>query len=471
MKATEDVTIKPHFLYVFSLLSPYLSLLIIPILRGFIKFLLGFETRLSSFLAAEIIIFLLAVLAAVVKLRSVKITFGDSIRIKKGVFIKVNYTISSDSPKVLMLESNPVLRLFNAFRLKIYTEAGSRRRPDESLPITAAQAKLLYQKFSVKGQTVRSNTAGNLIMSAALSSWTTGILLAVPIFKALASVVGKSIPSLLYDIGDITKMSVWIKNLSQYFPVVLLLGYAISFAVLLVRNSRFSSVRSKNKIMLDSGLICHRTMILESASVNAVKTVKAPLMILADKCVVKFSSCGFGRLKGEIGLLIPCVKPSLARGLTRWLLPQFEGKGIAVRPKKSALKRCFAIPLLLAAVLCVAAKVIANNIKLQGIILGLLSVLLILILLFVILRVYILFNGTFSMNKDNLMMRYKSGFSVIDLNSKMSKVGCIIIKQTLFDKRHKQCTVKIKSFDKNREKASLRFLDYNEVKMLIYNSQ
>ena len=75
------------------------------------------------------------------------------------------------------------------------------------------------------------------------------------------------------------------------------------------------------------------------------------------------------------------------------------------------------------------------------------------------------------MNKDNLMMRYKSGFSVIDLNSKMSKVGCIIIKQTLFDKRHKQCTVKIKSFDKNREKASLRFLDYNEVKMLIYNSQ
>ena len=189
-------TVKPHYIYITNLLYPYLTLLIIPVIRGLLQYLFGGKGALSAVLTAEAVLLCVAVFVAVLKLKRIVLFFDRSISVQKGLFCRVSYRIPPSASKVVVLESNPLLKILGAYRLKIYTEAGLRRRPDESILVRRADAARIYAMYKVKGETVRSNTYGEVIMSAALSSSTAGLLLSIPIIKVVLSVLGEEIPSL-----------------------------------------------------------------------------------------------------------------------------------------------------------------------------------------------------------------------------------------------------------------------------------
>lgn len=463
--------IRPHCFYVANLLYPYLTLLIIPVLRAFYLYFSHEAETVSAVVGAEAVMLLVAVNVAVLKFRRTRVTFDDqkSIHVVKGLFCKISYDIPNEASKIIVLETNPFLSGCGVCRLKIYTEAGKKRRADENIPIRRSDAKRLLESYRIQGETVQSNTYSSIVMSAALSSATAGVLLAIPIVKVAVSLLGKSIPSLLPEIHDSHRLYEWFKLAGRYVPLVIALGYVISFVVLLLRNYKFSSVRSDRYIMLDAGKLPHRTVLLDSQSVKAVKTVKAPLMLLADKCAVKFSACGYGRRRGEIGLLVPCVKPTLANGLIGWLLPQMDFKGETIGVDKKGVRRCVWIPLIFLTAVLTATTVVSTvfpKFKLP------LTAVALPILMFcgvwLAVRLYIAKKGGIAFSKDGVWIKYRQSATVNELKCHATDIESISLRETPFDKRHGHCTVKLRLFDKNRYTASLRYLSKDELKNKIF---
>ena len=462
--STSKITVKPHFLHLARLVSPYLTFLIIPAARAlFLYFAYGKASLTRTFVAEGIAVFLTVALS-IFKLRQMEIVFCGNISVKRGLIFRVNYVIPESASRVLVLERNPLLTLFGAVRLKIYTEAGSRKRSDENILISRKTAELLRGSYKTLGQTVKSNTFGEVIMSAALSSVTTGLLLALPAIKIIMSLLGKSLPSLLPTANPENLSSVGFAKFGRGITLLLIVGYIISFLVLLLRNFGFFSVRSGNKIMLSSGKLPNRTAFLEADSVHAVRTVTAPLMLLVKKCAVKFSVCGYGRLKGEIGLLFPCVRPSIAKGLTSWLLPRFKSVEYTIKPDKRAVRRIVWLPLFLsflaAPVLAVAKfklRPLQNfAVFVSAVLIGLGSTLL-------GMRLYALKRGGLSVDSRLVTAKGTSGFFVDELQIQSQSLLFMRISSTPFDRRFNHCTVKLRAVGKNQESVRVKYLLYKKV--------
>lgn len=454
--------IKPHWSYIANLLYPYLTLLIIPVLRAFYLYFSKESETVSAVVGAEAVMLFVATNVAVLKFQRTRVTFGEekSIHVLKGLFCKISYKIPKSATKVIVLETNPILSVFGACRLKIYTEAGTKRRADEIIPIRRSDAKRLLESYQIEGETVQSNTYSSIVMSAALSSATAGVLLAIPIVKVAVSLLGKSIPSLLPEIHDNQRLYEWFKLAGKFVPLVIALGYVISFAVLLLRNYKFSSVRTRSYIMLDAGKLPHRTVLLESRSIKAVKTVKAPLMLLANKCAVKFSACGYGRRRGEIGLLVPCVKPQLANGLIGWLVPHMDFKGNTIKTNKKGVRRCIWLPLIILTVALVSATVVSAvfpRLKLP------VTAVMLPIFLFcgvwLAVRLYIAKHGSVAFSSEGMWIKYRQSATVNELKCKRDDIESICIRETPFDRRHGHCTLKLRLSDKNRDTATLKYID------------
>ncbi len=460
---SKSVKIKPHFLYIFTLLYPYLTLLIIPVLKETVSFVLGKSTSVSELFAAELALLSAAVTLALLKYRRTVLIFGDEITVKKGLFCRMSYTLPKGTARVVVLESNPLLRPLGVFKLKIYTEGGVRKRADENLPIGRKTAEKLYKMLAVDGQAVRSNTFGNVLMSAALSSSVAGWLLAMPIVKIVGNLAGDGLTKRLYNLKNADEIAEISLYFGKFLPLVLLLGYIISFFVLLLKNSGFQSVKSGKKIMLSSGRLPYRTLFLKADCVRATKAVTAPLMLLADKCAVKFSACGFGRAKGEIGLLVPCVKPTIAKGLLQWLLPHLDSTGSGIRPPKAARKRALFLPLLLLA-LCIAAAYAGALLlpRFEKILYSVALVQSFVLLLYTAVRLTAVRVGRFSAANGSVNVKYRQGFKIAELTADRKSVGQIRVLTTPFDRKHGQCSVKIRLLGKNRDCAKLKFLDKHQ---------
>jgi uncharacterized membrane protein YdbT with pleckstrin-like domain len=352
--------------------------------------------------------------------------------------------------------------------LKIYTEAGTRRRPDERLPISRKTVQQICRYFKIEGQTVKSNSFGNIVMSAALSSSATGILLAFPLVKLVASLVGEGAGSLLKIVDTSSVDARWLDDAARLLPIVIAVGYAVSFAVILLRNCGFSTVKSGDKIMLDSGILPHRTVFFEEKSVNAIETVSAPLMRLVNKAVLKFSACGFGRSKGEIGLLVPCVKPQLAKGLAEWLLPGMQSPQNALYPDKKALKRSFLLPAAFLTLTVTAGILLSNNFRDFGSVLEFSVIIaVILIIMWLAVRVLLVFVGCFSYEKQGCKIVGRRGFGTVELKCPTESIECITVTKNPFDIRHNHCSVTVRTSFKNRDKVKARCLDYEKVSEIL----
>ncbi len=464
----KTLTVRPHFVYAFTLLYPYLSLLVIPVVREFYRFVTGKDSTLSSFFTAEVAMLIIAFLTAVLKLRRTKLEFCDYVKVQKGLFFKVNYTIPEHCEKVIMLESSPFSRLIGMYRLKIYTEAGRRRRPDEKLPISKKTAQLIFEKYKFCGQAVKSNSVGNVIMSAALSSSFTGFLLAFPIVRFIVSAVGESTTSIFKRVEASEIDPEWLLAVIRALPISVLIGYAVSFLVIFFRNCGFSTAKNGNRIMLDSGILPHRTVFLKENSVNAVKIVTAPLMRLANKTAVKFSACGFGRAKGEIGLLVPCVKPQFVKGLAEWLLPSVKIPENTLSPDKKAIRRCFWLPTFFGSlVISLGIAFLRYSPNIRSTVISAMIITLVIILMWLAARILLVFLGCISLENGTCKAVGRSGFGTVELLCPLQSLERIKITKSPFDRRHGHCSVTVQTAFKNRDKVKVKYLDYKSVLELL----
>lgn len=471
MENNDALRITPHPIYIVKLIYPYLTLLIIPIIKGVVGYLTDNKQELPSFFTAEIFLIFIIFAVSLAKLKRMQISISDSIRIKRGLLCRTFYEIGAVRSKVIVVEENPYLSRMGIYRLKIYTEAGNQKKADEDIPIRSRDAKALCKRFGCKGLRFIGRNSSNVFMAASSSSVMAGLLIAAPIVKSVAGVLGKGIKELVPELEKAKGIYTKSTELGLFISIILLVGYSISFGVIILRNIGFKAAIDKRAITLKGGVFPNRSIFFEKSSVNSVCILSPPIMRMVGKCLVKFNSCGYGRSAGELAVLIPCesvfrVDKSLAK-----MFPNIKAADSGIRPKRVAVFRCVFLPMTLVTVAVVLCELLSRLIYYADTVISLIAVTLgVINIIYIVVRLDTLLNGKFIIDDKFVTMRAKKGISAAKLTAELRDVHCFTLFRTPFDFRKKTCKIKVAVYSKNREKIALSYLSYEKARQYILKS-
>ena len=393
---------------------------------------------------------------SILKLRRTTIVLDGKITISKGLFCKSVYTVGDAENTVVVIEANPFLKPLGIYNFKIYSEVGKDMHPEESIPLREKDAKLIMEIFGNKGYTMQSTKKDCILMAIALSSSFAGMIVAAPIVRVVAVALGKGVkqvvPSLKKGLQDGIDSNIY--KYGSYLSLALVLGYVISFAVILLRNSGFKAVFSKKRVLLESGVLPHRRVMLSRSTITAVRYVTAPIMWLFGRCTVKFSACGYGKSSGELGFLIPAVRKKHNIGL--------------VGPKSGSLGRCCYVPLTAIFItMVVFLKVIKKFEEAFKLIVLLFLLVLAVEIYIVFLRIYTIFHGGVKIENEKMTVVANQRLKFTEIEFSCSRLMSVEIKRTLFDVLPKTCTVKFSLNNKNRDSIKIKYMPYDRLRDII----
>ena len=245
-----------HPLMLVSLIKPFLFVLVLPVLKGVIQYII--KRRVTGVLTLELIAFMIITLIAALRCRSFRLICGKSgVTVKMGVLFKSTAFISVNKLSSVQTVRNPIDAVFRAVSYRINTEAGPKGKSDFDFKLStkdsAEVSRLLYGEDNYTA--VKFSVFKVAVMAATTSSAVSGMLIGVPIINKTGKLLGIALNNILLD--EINSVSSGFKS---YFPpivnaitLVFLLSYAVSFVYSLFKYINFKLFLEKEKLEVRSG--------------------------------------------------------------------------------------------------------------------------------------------------------------------------------------------------------------------------
>ena len=120
---------RAHPLMLVSLIKPFLFVLVLPVLKGVIQYII--KRRVTGVLTLELIGFMAITLIGALRCRSFRLICGkNGVTIKMGVLFKSSAFISVNKLSSVQTVQNPIDAVFRAVSYRINTEAGPKGKAD-----------------------------------------------------------------------------------------------------------------------------------------------------------------------------------------------------------------------------------------------------------------------------------------------------------------------------------------------------
>ena len=259
-------TFKAHPLMLYRFIKPFLFVLVLPLIKGAVQYLIYKE--ISGVWALEFIAF--SIIFSVALLRTLMFSLkveDDFLTVRNGFFLRRKVKIPRKELSSISYRRNLADLIFSSVTFRLNTEAGSTEKADVEFKLSRRSAKKLWELLYV-GDTktdYRFSPIKIAALSASSSSFLTGILVAVPTIGFLGKLLGISIERLL--IGRLSELALKVNN---YFPpivnlitLIFLLFYGISFIASLVKNIDFR-LKNGKKMIEELNKVCDRLKVAGS---------------------------------------------------------------------------------------------------------------------------------------------------------------------------------------------------------------
>ena len=448
---------RAHPLMLVSLIKPFLFVLVLPVLKGVIQYII--KRRVTGVLTLELIAFMIITLIAALRCRSFRLICGKSgVTVKMGVLFKSTAFISVNKLSSVQTVRNPIDAVFRAVSYRINTEAGPKGKSDFDFKLStkdsAEVSRLLYGEDNYTA--VKFSVFKVAVMAATTSSAVSGMLIGVPIINKTGKLLGIALNNILLD--EINSVSSGFKS---YFPpivnaitLVFLLSYAVSFVYSLFKYINFKLFLEKEKLEVRSGFFVRSRSAFKKSSVNDVIIYQTPLMRIFKRYAMKVSVGGYGGSKSETAVIVPSGR----RGEIK---RQFQAYFPFLAPDGK----------LMHFIITVAASVALTLIfpKFGRLTLFLTMVACAIIMYYAYLSIYEFRLGKLKIGR-NIYAQTVKGFNACELHCPRENVGQIKIIRTIPDIRLNTCKVVISVRSESADTVKVRMLNYGEVKKSISDS-
>ncbi len=468
-------TFKAHPIMVFSLMRPYIFVLVLPLIRALIQYLT--TKQIDGLLNLEIIAFLLVLTVAVLSYRSISITASDSLlTVKKGIFIKRTAVIELSRLSSIVLRRNLTDLLFGSVECAVNTEAGRPQESDFAFKMYFRDTKRLFAMVYGQNEraTARFSPTKIALLAATTSSAASGMIIGVPIVNQLGDLLGVALSDMfLNEINSVSsKLNTVFPPIINTVSLILLGAYAVSFITTFLKNVNFKLLSDQNVIEIKSGLIVRRYILFKKSKVNNVCIEQTPLMRLAGRYSMRASIGGYSDKKGEKSVVVPVATHKTLTKELKCQFAQYKTGESFIEPlrTKANQNRFFFVPM-----------VFFFGIVLMGAVLLALfehftSLIIFIVLIWLGLDAYYAYvcyckykKGKISL-ENGVFASGTFGFNTREMYCNKNNIGIIKITQTPADRRYKTCKVKLVVRSEQADSIRVNNIDTKTVYTQIKNN-
>ncbi len=458
---------KAHPLMLYRFLKPFLFVLVLPLIKGVVQYLM--KREVSGVWTLEFIAF--GVIFTVALFRTLKFSIkveNGFLTIRNGFLLRRKVKMPISELSSISYRRNLADLIFGSVTFRLNTEAGSTEKADIEFKIGRKKAKELWKLLYLGEPRInyRFSPIKIAALSAASSSFLTGLLVGVPVISYLGRLLGVSVERLL--IGRLSELALKVNN---YFPpilnlitIILLLLYGISFIASLSKNIRFRLRVGGKMIETVSGLFVRRHTAFSKRRINCVLIDQTPLMRLFGLYTMSAAVGGYGNLKGERPAVIPCGKKKEIVAKQDKLFPFLSFRSCELKPlsdKKSKTRFAF-MPTVYYSIILALALLSFYFLK------SFFSPVFFLCVVAAAINTYYLYicmweakNGGLVLSRNCSVVGTRR-LSVRELNCESEKIAVIKVYRTPADRRYGTCKVKLTVSGEGSESAKARNIDYNE---------
>lgn len=465
---------RAHPLMIMSLMKPFLFVLVLPVLKGALEYVLN--RTITGVLRLEALAFVAILVFAYLQFRSFRLLCSESaVTIEMGIIIRKRSVINIERLSSVQTVQNPFDAVFRAVTYCINTEAGRKAESDFKFKLSVRDSKevsqLLYGKKNPTA--VKFSAVKVAMMAATTSSAVTGMIVGVPVINRAGNLLGIALSEMLFDeINNISgKINTYFPPIVNTITLIFLLSYAVAFLYAFFKYINFSLSLEKDKLEVRSGFFVRSRTSFNKASVNDVKVEQTPLMRFFRRYALKVSVGGYGEAKRESAVIVPSGRRGEIRRQFSAYFPFLEPDGSSLRAKRDFVtkNRFLYWPGVFFIITGAVSVVLALIFKDFGrLILFLTLVVCAVILYYADLAMFEYRCGRLSMGK-NIFAKSVKGFRTCELYCPKEKIGQIKIIRNLPDIPLKTCKVVITVRSESADRIKVRHLNYSEVKKNIFD--
>lgn len=467
-------TYRAHPLTILMLLKPFLFILIIPLIKGLVQYIIS--RRISGIISLEVVAFSVILAVAALKWRAFGITVsGDVMTVKRGVFFRRKAVINISRLSSVQTLKDPIDTVFGSVTYRVNTEAGAKGKADFEFKLkTSDSDELSRLLYGEEPKTILKFPVWKLaVMAATTSSALSGIIFSVPIINKTGKLLGFALNSMLFD--EISTVSERVKTV---FPpvvnaatLIFLFGYAVAFIRSFVKFLNFRIFLKDDKLEVRSGFIVRRRTQFRKKSVNDVRVEQTAIMRIINRFSMKVSVGGYEDSKNEEAILVPCGRHGDIKRQFSLYFPFLaqDGKIIHASRDKKTRSRFLLLPILytgITVVVCAALILVFPYFERLVLFLGAVS--LAVIAYYADLCLYNYRFGKLKLGTENIFAQSSKFMRTCEMCCSKDKIGKIKLIRYNADIKNNTCKVVITVRSESADSIRVRHLDYDKVKNEIY---
>lgn len=457
--------IKAHPAMMFRFVKPFLFVLIIPVIKGVVQYLLYEEV--TGVLFWELLALSLLTVFALLNLKSFKILVQDNrLTVERGAVFHRSAEISFKKVSSIVARRNILDFIFGSVTVQINTEAGRVNTPDFQLKLSKANFSRLYTTIYGEQQSVpiKFSPVKIALQAAVASSAVTGLVVGVPVIHQIGKTLGFTIGEMFFDpINNAShRFNTYMPPVVNAVTIVLLACYGISFIASFFKNIGFSLRNTKEKMQIESGFFVKKRTIFRKDCVNALFLEQRPLMRLFRVYCFCASVAGLGMGKKEWAIIMPAAP----KGELKEMLSVFFGdllpKGVSLKAPRSYKngRRFLFLPTLFCCIIIATAII-------EGVLLP--DFLNIIILMNLLLLLTAIYYGNVCLTDyrsaeiifgENIYAQSSNFISRREIYCKKEKIGILKISRTPADRYYNTCKVKITVRSESAKSLRIKNLDH-----------
>ncbi|MDP4120668.1 MAG: PH domain-containing protein [Bacillota bacterium] len=405
------------------------------------------------------------------KYRSVSYLSGEvRFHYKQGVFFRRKTFIPYEFIHSIVISNNIFPRIFGAKHLQVNSATSILRKSAINLWVSQKEKT----GFSNIPLTViyKGSFKRILLMATTWSNSLSGLIILAPIIQKVGNILGKKYEEQLYHTFDISTYiaMVGIPPLMAFIAGFIIVGYAVSFTVILFRYGlfeAFSGEKNENFVVINRGILNKNTFITKTMRINAIEIRQSILMRLLHISSVYINTIGTGIIKGDKSLLIAAESDTVINDTLRKFKLQPDYFQNKIKLPKRAWMSYLSLPLYF--------LIGAATLLVLLIFFGFFSpvVRLVFILAFPIIIIWVIFRleaakqSALSLSDNAVKICYFHKLNLTKTIIPIQKIQFCSVKQNIFQKIAHTCNVQFYVYSAKRTSFIIKNLDYKKTIELV----
>ena len=473
--------IRIHPLYIFISIKKFLFLLIIPLLRGLIYYIINSD--IYSWVKGswiDISVFLIIIFLAIVRWYNYNIyTDSDKLIISSGIFVNKTYIINKKDIAYISVNIPFYYRPINAIKIDILTFGNNITSSKNKIILTKNNFIKLKQNYinyiipnkkSIKHISLLT-TLYTALFSLVMSDSLAGIILVSTFVSTSSKILGYKLEEDLY--GKFTDLT---KKLAFGFPpagaaiaYILIIGWTIAFVKNLILYINFSFKRVDNNLITSSGIFNSTTDYISLDKIYYIDIIQNIFTKIGNLCSV-FIYVVNNKHGGTV--IIPTInKKELENDINKIFDKDIKTlKKMEISPPLSSLTSYISFPIILFSIIFIIYKQLINNYHGWSDFLKFILFMSGIIFFWLLIVQFInFFTCGISFQNNSYIIKYARFFKFHTMIIPKDKLPKIIIKQNIFQKHSKKSDIYFYSFGNSLNCHKLKNIAISNLKLLLNN--